>query len=63
MSKCAHESCKHWNKERGSCFFFVEGPGEIKDMPCYEKEEIEKLASEYVSIGERYVNDIRKEEK
>jgi len=36
MSKCTHELCKYWNKERGSCFFFVEGSGEIKDMPCYE---------------------------
>ena len=39
MSKCAHELCKYWNKERESCFFFIEGSGEVEDMPCYEEEE------------------------
>ena len=38
MSKCTHELCKYWNKERGSCFFFIEGSGEVEDMPCYEEE-------------------------
>lgn len=38
MSKCTHELCKYWNKERRSCFFFIEGSGEVEDMPCYEEE-------------------------
>ena len=37
MNKCSHELCKYWNKEMESCFFFIEGSGEVEDMPCYEE--------------------------